>query len=460
VKTGLAFLGACACAAALAACGGGAGTPPVVTTPATAAPTAAPTSAAIAYVGTKTVNYSYGFDFSFPAPAPGTTAPPSSQSFTVTASVTPGASPFPGPSTAGLVDEHIAESDNSTLSTSTFSTDAWETTSSTQTLLFGETQQEPSSDVSPVTTTIFGTPQILAQTSPATWTNVPTAAINYTYSDGTTGARTVAADGTYLDSETLLGGAGGQAVLTENSDASGSITGPYFGGGLIASITLSAPVPAPGASPNVTFSENFTTLAQQEGLPPSESLVVPAFYAAPPVFYTEADSVATGVTLPPSCTPNAYGTTGVAVERAITQLDTVIGDLETTQLNTYEVNGLPVCLTTTDITNYAYDEQSNTPFLFDLGSLGTEVVTTNESLILNPGVLPTASAGVVAAERSRSAASMTGARITTNPMIAALQAHQLSALARARAIRNRAFLTSVRSLKKPLTLQAIKGGLR
>jgi hypothetical protein len=392
-------------------------------------------SPAIAYTGTKTINFEYGYAYGYPTPGATATAPPATLSYTVTSNVSIGASPYPTASpSATLFDEHVAESDAGTLSTTTYATDSWVGVASSSSpwllQLYGTTQQEPSSDVEPVITTLYGTPQTSDQypaQNGASWTNSPAAAIAYAYSDGDSGTRTVNADGSYVDNESLLaGGAGGTATLTENSDGSGSMVGPWYGGGIVNSMDFSAPIPSPSPA-TVDVSINYSTFAQnQYGFPATQTLGVPQWYALP--LYTESDTATTIASFPSACASNALKlTNGTDVKRVITTVDTVVGYVETTTFNSYEYDGQPVCITSTDVVDYAYDEQNNTPYFIDVSGGSIEVVTTTESLVLQ------SASGVAVAASSRPATTS-----TASTMIApAIESHLLGVFARARAQRTR-----------------------
>jgi len=395
------------------------------------------------YAGTKSVNYTYGYAFGYPSPAPNATAPPATLNYTVATAVSVGQTPFPGtaPSGSAPVDEHVSETDSQSLSASTFTTDEWATVGSTtgsDTLsVLGLVQQEPTSATVPVDQIIYGTPQLIdeyPETNGASWTNVPTATETYSFDSGAdTGTRATASDGTYTDTETLLQGAGGQAVLTENSDGSGSIVGPYA---LVSSVTMSAP-----ANGMITETVSFNAYAQNNlGYPPSQTLEDPVWWTtpAPPVFYMETDGVSTNQPLPSGC-PTAYGTTATQVQRAVTVLDTVVGDLETTTLDSYDVGGIPVCLVSNDVLNYAYDQQGNSPALILFGQLGLEVVTTSETLSLQAG----ATSALPASNRRSSTSVTPGAGVSAAMTLAALENHELTAFHKARVVQEHAFLKNL-----------------
>ncbi|HEY1729054.1 MAG TPA: hypothetical protein VGG22_11820 [Candidatus Baltobacteraceae bacterium] len=420
--------------------------------------TASAPTPGLAYSGTKSTNYTYNFSFNCVDPGcPGNTpAPlpaPTTLSYNVTTTVGAGSNAYPGTAPAsGLVDESVSESDVSTLVTTSYTTDSWvglSTASAPYSVnLYGTKQTEPSSDNLPVTTTIYGTPQTVdqfPQSSSITWTNAPAANIAYSYSDGSTGTRVIAADGTYVDTENLIvGGAGGTITTTENSDASGSIAGPLFSG-LVSSLVFSAP-----SSGQINFTVNFTAAGQSEfGEPPSIPFGGDAqWFNTPPVFYTETDGMTLSASLPAGCTPNSFGSSATDVNRTINTLDTTLGFEETTILDSYEVNGVPICMTTSDTQNYAYDQQDNQPFTFILGGpLGLEVIATTEALVLQ-GSASTQSA-------ARTTASL-GSVSSDRAAVAAIQAHQLSYLAHARAVRRHTYLTTLRK-QSAQSLRSIKG---
>lgn len=387
--------------------------------------TAATTPAtSLSYSGTKTVNYLYGFAFGYPAPGPTATAPPTALSYTVSATVSDGSSPYPGTGPQGLVDEHVAESDAANVSTTTYATDSWLGLTSGSTwdqFLYGTTQQETSSDNQPTTTTLYTNAQQTDQfpASDVTWTNNPAASIAYAYADGDNGTRTVNSDGSYVDTENLLAsGAGGTAVLTEKSDGSGSIASSYLDYGYLSSIGFSAP-----ANSAITITFNYTLAAQNLGAPPTATATDGVWYKFP--LYTEADSITANAALPQSCGSPFGFVTASHVNHSVVSYDTVVGFEDLTTIDSYEYNGVPLCIVTQDIQLYAYDEQQNTPYLLLYGALGVEVVTTQETLILQ-----TSPAAVLSAT-------------TVRPVAAALVAHTLDVFARDRATRVRALVKTM-----------------
>lgn len=425
----------------------------VTVTAAVATPTP-PVTQSASYSGTKSVNFTYGFNFAYPQPSPTGSAPPVTLNYTVNTTVSAGASPFPGPSTSGLLDQHVAETDSTNLETTTYSTDSYLTNTGGAINLFGMQQLEPSSANQPLISTVYGTPQTLDQlpeTNGGSWSNSPAATVSYAYASNDAGTRTIGANGTYADAEVMNGA---KASMTENSDGSGTITGPFFGGGFIDSIVMSAPTPAPNAStpPLLTVTLNFDPFAQTNfGYPPNQVIYDPVWYpytaGSPLTFYSEQDTVTTGVSLSTTkCAATQY-TSANDVRRTITVLDTVLGDVETTQLDSYNVNGIPVCLVTNDVLNYAYDIQGNTPYLIYIGtSLGLQVVTTNEVLSLQNAPASQGRQSAAVAQQQQGFA-------------AALQAHQLATFSRERATRTLQLIHRMRSAQGRSAM-SIRGGIQ
>ena len=421
----------------------------VLTSPSIASPPPTiPPNLGASYSGTKSVNFAYGYDFDYPSPAPSVTAPPVTLNYTVTTSVSVGSSPFPGPTpNASIIDEHVAETDTGSLETTSLSTDSWIALASENSgysqMLYGQTLKEPSSANMPVTTTVYGAPQMLdelPETNGAAWSNNPASTVQYSYASGDAGTRTVSQIGTYTDVEQIgPASGGGTTTMTENGDGSGSIAGPFFGGGVVSSLAFSAPSPAPTGSPSLNVTISFTTPAQMNyGLPAQQIISAPVWYPYTPQtplsFYNETDTVKANASLPASCSPNPYGATANDVRRKVTELDTLVGDIEMTTFDSYNVDGFPVCLVTNDVLNYAYDEQGNTPYFLYIGNgLGLETVTTNETLVIQN--LPKSLAShSIHSEALKQA----------NALVAALQAHQLSSFARDRAVRTHAFIKAMR----------------
>jgi len=433
------------------------------TSPVTPAPPTIAPSTAASYTGSKTVSYAYGYDFDYPNPGPTATAPPTTLNYNVSENLSVGNSKFPGTSTAQLVDEHIAETDSANVSTSSYTTDSWVSLASTNNsyneLLYGQTVQEPSSANLPVLTTLYNTPQIvdeLPETNGASWSNNPQSTVSYSYASGDAGTRTVANDGTYTDVEQMGPSSGGGTVtMTENADGSGSITGPYYGDGFIQSIAFSAPSPAPSATPMLNVTLTYSTFAQQCcGYPATQTIPDYVWYpytsGQPLTFYNETDSIKGNAALPASCKSSPYSQV-TDVKRTIKTLDTVVGDMDTTTMDSYDFQGFPVCLVTNDVLSYAYNEEGTTPYTIYIGTqLGLMTVTTNESLVIQntPATSSTSSARVRTQEVAQAHA-----------FVAALQGHVLTSLARDRAAHIRSFIQALKQ-SRSVRSATVHGGHR
>ncbi len=405
-----------------------------------------PSSGGVGFAGTKSVAYTFNYAFGYPQPGPTATAPPTTLSYTVSENVSVGSSPFPGPAAGSLIDEHVSETDASNLSSATYATDEWIGVSTAQTsidtALYGSVQTQTSSANTPTFSTIYTTPQVLdeyPETNGAAWSNSPAALVNYSYANGDSGTRTINKDGSYSDVENLFGAL--PVTITDAADGSGSITGPIYGG-YVSAITFSAPQPQPSASPLINAS--FVLPSPN----PPITFTIPLWYTTPPTLYTESDAVTTGVTFPTGCS-NGLAGAGNDVKRTITTLDTAIGFQEQTTFDTFTAGGIPVCMTTNDVLQYAYNLQGTTPYLLFYGPLGIQTVTTTEALALQSG-----SGALLSAHASHAQVVSPG---NAGALVAALQAHQLTRFTRARLTREHDVLKALRN-GNVRTLEALTGG--
>jgi hypothetical protein len=124
------------------------------------------------------------------------------------------------------------------------------------------------------------------------------------------------------------------------------------------------------------------------------------------------------------------------VKRLITTLDTVIGDEEFITQDAYNVDGVPVCLVTSDIVLDAYSLKGDNPYQILFGKAGVEVVTTLETLALQD-VPASAPSQVTAASRSAKT-------LQLQANLAAIEGHQLATFARERALRTRKLVANIR----------------
>ncbi len=282
----------------------------------------------------------------------------------------------------------------------------------------------------------------------------------------------IASDGSYTDTENLLDqGHGGTITLTENSDGSGSIVGPYYGGGVIDSVVFTesqstacnpvntggSPVSPPCLTETTNFDPNYVAFLYNtygETLLTPQTIPDATWYSVPVKFYTETDGITSGASLPAGCTPNSFGSSADDVNRTMTTVDTVNGVIETTVLDSFEVNGTPICMTSSDTQNYAYNQQGNTPYFLVVSQLNLEIIKTQETLILGNGL-------DAAAAAARHVTSSAGKTYTISGVTAAMQGHQLASLARERAVQLHDYLKSLATLKnKPLSVKQGNGGSR
>ncbi len=407
------------------ACGGGGGggnpnpptpvpgTPTPVSSP---TPTPTPTPSATSGAGNGALSGSCQPNFNGTIPAPGTgqykftgtlaqntvytypvttspTTAPTQSPVSSSAQVTSifGIGSATDPSGHGGLDLHVDEYDVYPLQTTTSGSDAWSSVSGSNQLLDATQMIAPDASSSPTSSTVqtFLTPPVIGSTS-ATFgqsnSNAGTLAQNLCY--GLAYTRTIAAGGSYSESGTSQNGAGsasGTISIRENSDASGSITGPNPSG--FAPKTFSAP------------SGTTITLTIQNGTTPAPTIPITLWFATPPVFYAENNSNTTsGVTEPGACPGGATE----KIERVVTQLDTIMGYTETTTYDTYETasNGANCVVLSDTLKNY-YDWSGDIYLGNRFATLGpgSPLSTTVTTEILG---LASGQSGVVPFDTSRS----------------------------------------------------------
>lgn len=369
--------------------GGGGGTPP------TMSPTnTPPVGDTFAYTGTLTQSNVYTYPT--PSPLPSTSA---SATVTLNAAVTSSAAPF-GISTphGGAYDLHYSESDAFPNVTNVSTTDSWQTTSTSAVDEYGSVVTYGSGSGADIIERSYSAPYLLdelPETNGASWTNAPTGALDETEPDGTDITRSVGSNGAYSETQGLVGGY--NAVITENSDGSGTYGGTIWNAYGIEDFTYSAP-----SSDRITIGVTFTTPAPSSTATPEPPIVLAtpvAWYPSSPVFYNETDSVSTGVTFPGSCNvAGTFGTSGNEIARTITTLDTILGYTEVQTYDEYDsATAGVVCIAMSDVQKYYYDylddtEQSYDDFAtFAGGSTPLQTVTTNETVGLQSESLASSS---------------------------------------------------------------------
>ncbi len=326
---------------------------------------------------------------------------------TVTVAPTALASPFPGGSAN---DVHVAESDViDGLQQVDFTSDSYTATSSGNVLLYGSVENTPSSSNGQASAIqlVYAAPQIIdktPETGGETWSNKPGAQLTETYSDGHSENRTVNNDGTYAETGTAQSPDGSGYVpidLTELASGAGTYAGPFYG---FRMFTWAIGAPSSGKV-NITYTI--------KGKPTEKYVTVPQWYASKPAFFTESDSIRSGVTPPSGC--NASGTANDVVQK-ITLLDTVIGYTEMKQRDTYTQSGAAVCVAFADTLYNYYDWNGDTPY--------TVYVSLNKkriSQVLTTELLSPATGAVIGANRLHRSHGFHGAPAIPMTAVAALQ---------------------------------------
>ncbi len=247
----------------------------------------------------------------------------------------------------GLDDENVVETDAAPLQTLTTTSDTYDgfvASGSLQELFQFGTTSTDSNGVKDATTFGNGNGQLdeLPDTNGATWTNTGAQVFAETEPDNTTVARTSNADGTYVETDTYLGGF--PSTLQTNADLSASITS--LGG---ASINVTYGAPAGGT---IAYSLVF---APAYGLSPVTGLITDWFPTT--TIYSDSFAKTTSQTIPSTCAvPATVGTTGTAVAETTTHLDTVLGTFEKRVQTVYNVPGFgSVCAVLGDTIDTYYD---------------------------------------------------------------------------------------------------------
>lgn len=350
------------------------------------APTPAPTQSP-GTTFTYTGQFAQKTVYAYPSQAPGGgSEPPSSLKYSVTQTVANGTLPNPfGATGSGTSDVRTAETDASSLMTTNSVTDAWLQTSSSAITLLGSVVSQPASagGQSTLTTTQFTTPPTIDSLPEINGSfgaaNSDAGSLAQIFGDGSSYTRTVAAGGSYTEAGTTLTGTLGNGTISivENTNGSGTITGPSGGG--FAPKSFSTPS---GTPPVITIAYVVPS--------PAPTFLVPFWWpSTTPSFYSEAGTIVTGVVPPPPCAGNAN-----KVARIVTQLDTIIGYTETTEYDTYDTPNGPTCLVMSDTLNSYYDWSGDAFIPNRFSSNGAanplSTTTTTQTLALspNPGIAP------------------------------------------------------------------------
>ncbi len=195
-----------------------------------------------------------------------------------------------------------------------------------------------SSDSTGVTTDVtYGADNGVIETLPAVTEGAFTNAADETFTehdpDGTVANRTVAADGTYVETDTF---AGGTQTIRTNADFSASITGLS---GLPIDVTFSAPMSAPPGALNPTPMVAYTITS--EGSQLASGSIEQWWYTGTPIFSDQARK-RFSVGLDPRCTfPVSLQTTPTLIteDQVVNHLDTALGTSESRHITLEEIAG-------------------------------------------------------------------------------------------------------------------------
>ncbi|HVS45519.1 MAG TPA: hypothetical protein VMS32_02530 [Verrucomicrobiae bacterium] len=340
------------------------------------------------FMGTLTNTATYTYPSAIPSPGALASMPPTTGTAQVTTAIAVQASPTPFfPVTASVVDVRSVETDAFALRSNVSTTDAWFGTSPRAYSLYGSSVNDGSGDTF---ATQYLTPQTVDQLpeAAATWTNSPAATLVETDADGTNSVRTIAADGTYTDSQTIpLGLTANIDVYADGSGGYGGTAFEAFGG--FAGLFFGAPV------------SNVVSIFAVLHAPIAIKVATPtAFFSPAPVLYSESDVLTNDVAFSSntSCAvPSQFGVTGNQIVQTISRIDPVLGYTEAETITTYDQPGIgPVCIVMFDSQNYYYnynnDDGTLTSFanVFGDGSLKS-VLTSGEVLNLQSttAIVPT-----------------------------------------------------------------------
>jgi hypothetical protein len=370
MKPRILSIGLAVVSAALVACGGGGGGGggnggPPPTNPPTATPTATPTApptpfgcaGATPLVVTRTSNVaprpigagdsftytgSYAQTFVQDAPCAEPTAT-SDASVTVGVSDAATTAPNGNPGTAST----STETDSfPTYASTTITSQILQINNSNQLLLFSSDANDGTGDSLQTT---YNNPQEIDDLGGGTtWTNNPAATINETLADGTKIARTLAADGSYGETETYADGSKSTIAMNGASDGKAiDGSGTYA----IPGVTFAYAAPSGG---NITL-----TITSSSG---SKIRTFPAWFTVPPAYVTDSFADNGSKPFDTSCSvPSSIGTAGRQVVETYDVLDPVLGYTETRTVTSYDVDGYgPACVVIADTLNAYYDYADNT----------------------------------------------------------------------------------------------------
>jgi len=377
VRTRLLAIGLAVISAALVACGGGGGgngnplptthpSAPPTATP-TPAPTATPTPANFGCPGVSP--FATGSRHAMAAPRPIGSGDSFSYSGSLQETYVQSA-PCPQPTATTNAQVSVAVSDTATTapsgnsgSTSTaVETDAFPTHTSTTTtsqvlelnndkLLLYSTASSDGTGNS-ITTSYANAQEIDDLGAAGSWSNDSAATMSESISDGTAISRSIASDGSYVDTETYVDGSKSTIGVNGTADAKAlDGSGVYSFGGA----TFSYAAPSSG-----TITLTITSPGN-----PTKTRSFPAWFTPPASGHYITDSfVDNGAkTFDSSCSsvPASIGTSGDQIVETYSVLDPVLGYTETRTTTTYDVAGYgPACVVISDTLDSYYDYSNDT----------------------------------------------------------------------------------------------------
>ncbi|MGD0967287.1 MAG: hypothetical protein ABR949_03270 [Candidatus Aquilonibacter sp.] len=277
--------------------------------------------------------------------------PTATQQANVTVTVLVTSSPY-------ATDEHSVETDAYTTNTTVTTTDASVATTTYNGAAAFSENAETSTDAigsqpGDTTTTTYGTPLIYAIASQlpytGTITNGPPSTVDATLADGTTTARTYNSDGSYSETDNVLGGA--QNTITVNSDFSGSYSIESASYGQLG-FSYSAP-----SSGSVTITATGDAAA---------TYTVPQWWTGTSLYSDSTVDKGQGA-VPSPCSPSPPVGTADDFRRTISIVDPVLGYTETETIDAYVVSSSaigPACVVIADTQKLYYDYFFDTPFFY------------------------------------------------------------------------------------------------
>lgn len=298
------------------------------------------TGAKFTYTGTLTQTISRA------SPCP---IPTATQQASVTVAVTVTSSP------SGSIDEHSVETDAYATNTTATTTDAIvEATSAPAPQSFAELSETSTDLVGDSTVTTYGLGALVyAVASPlpytGTITNAPPSTVMATLADNTTTSRTYNANGSYAETDTIVGG--GQNTITVNPNFSGSYNIDSGYGQL--TFTYAAPS---GGTVNISASSGTSTTTYS----------VPQWWTGTSLYSDSTVDKGSGA-LPLPCAPTGV-TSADDFRRTIAIVDPVLGYTENETIDAYVVNSAPAlgpaCVVIADSQALYYDYLFDTPYLY------------------------------------------------------------------------------------------------